>query len=378
MKISRSICYSSFLFRLSSHGLRKYSTKNDNHVLVYRSLSKDPFANLAFEDWIYENLNFDVNKTVLFLWRNVPTVVIGRHQNPWKECNLQLMKSLGINLARRNSGGGTVYHDLGNVNCTFFTNRNAYNRKNNLGLLARFLKEFYKFDVSVNERDDLMLDSSFKISGTAAKLGLRKAYHHCTILCKVDTARLNAVLLPSYSGIFSNATRSVRSDTKNLFDDSCYDWQEFTNCLAKFFVLESTEFNDNLGWDEHVIDVDPLAQEKSPEISKRKHELSNWEWIYGKTPKFTCTMAQEFAFGRATLTLTINKGIIIECTIECSKNDEKRMILQLAKELIGTRFSRPDVLMTLCQCLSSKTLTVNYHQEQILKELSEFIVSSLH
>ena len=360
-----------------SHGVRVYSTEEDSPILVYRSVSKDPYVNLGFEDWMYENMSFDLYN-ILFLWRNEPTVVIGRHQNPWKECNLELMKKLGVNLVRRNSGGGTVYHDIGNINCTFFTNRSAYNRKRNLDLLARFLKNFYKLDVSVNERDDLVLDSKYKISGTAAKLGLRKAYHHCTLLCKVDTARLNDILLPSYSGILSNATKSVRSNTKNLFDNSNYDWEEITNSLARFYIMENFISTVGAGLKEYVTDVDPLKVKNSPEILKRKHELTKWEWNYGKTPKFVYTIEENFSFGPVKLALTINKGIVAEIAVECSKSMEKSMILKLLSELPGTRFERSDVLMALCHYLSSPAHIGNYHEEEILKEVSESIVSSMH
>ena len=371
-------CRTYFIFSQQLHGFRNFSTKTDSSVLVYRSLSKDPYVNLGFEDWMYENLNLDLHRTVLFLWRNEPTVVIGRHQNPWKECNLQLMKSLGINLARRNSGGGTVYHDLGNINCTFFTNRIAYNRKDNLVLLARFLKDSYGFKISLNERDDLVMDSRYKVSGTAAKLGLRRAYHHCTLLCKVDTAKLNKVLQPSYSDIFSNATTSVRSDTKNLFEDSLYDWEEITNNLARFFILENVLSKKDLNLNKYMIDVDPLAHEKSSDILKRMHGMSNWDWKYGKTPKFIYVIEHDFSFGRAKLTLTIKKGIVVESTVDCSESKEKMLLSSLIKELLGTRLKNPDVSTTLCQSLSSRTLICDHHQEQILKEVSEHIISSIH
>ena len=378
MIILKRFCRNFFIFTQQSHGFRRFSTKTDSSVLVYRSLSKDPYVNLGFEDWMYENLNLELHRTVLFLWRNEPTVVIGRHQNPWKECNLQLMKSLGINLARRNSGGGTVYHDLGNINCTFFTNRIAYNRKNNLELLARFLKDFYGFNISLNERDDLIVDSKYKVSGTAAKLGLRKAYHHCTILCKVDTAKLNEVLQPSYSGIFSNATMSVRSDIKNLFEDSRYDWQEITSNLARFFIEENVVSGKDFNWNKHMVDVDPLAHEQSSDILKRRHKMLNWDWKYGKTPKFIYVIEHDFSFGRAKLTLTIKNGIVVESAVDCNESKEKISVSSLTKELLGTRFNRPDVLMTLCQSLSSRTLNYDHDEGQILKEVSEHIISSIH
>lgn len=89
---------------------------------VFISQSSDIFSNLALEDWLYKNWSFE-RRNVLLLWRNSPCVVIGRHQNPQVEANLSYLESAGVPLARRGSGGGAVYHDHGNLNCTFFTTR---------------------------------------------------------------------------------------------------------------------------------------------------------------------------------------------------------------------------------------------------------------
>jgi len=128
---------------------------------VWVSKSQDIFHNLALEDWIYRNMNF-TNHHLLLLWKNLPCVVIGRHQNPWRECNVKTMKACNVRLARRNSGGGTVYHDLGNVNCTFFTSREDYNRKNNLLLICSALKRKWSVDAEVTCRDDILVTSKYK------------------------------------------------------------------------------------------------------------------------------------------------------------------------------------------------------------------------
>ena len=378
MTTLRRVFCKSFVLSLHRQSFKSLSTSRENPILVYRSVSKDPYVNLAFEDWMYENLSFEFHKCVLFLWRNDPTVVIGRHQNPWSECNLQLLKSQGINLVRRKSGGGAVYHDHGNINCTFFTDRDAYDRKNNLECLARFLKDTYKFNVSLNERDDLILDAKYKISGTAAKLGLKRAYHHCTLLCNVDSEKLNKVLLPSYSGIFSNATKSVRSKTKNLFDDSVYDWQKISCKLAKFFITGNELSKDDINWSEHLLDIDPILHEKSAEISSKRYELLDWEWNYGKTPKFTFTMESNLSFGTVKIEVMISKGVIVDSIVECGNDKNTMIVMNLIKELTGVRFERSDILMTICDCLSTNVFMNDSYQGPILREVSEFITSALH
>jgi lipoate-protein ligase A len=132
---------------------------------VVVSTCRDVFANLAFEDWIYQNGNVpgDSRLNMMFLWRNDPCVVIGRHQNVWVECNVHEALSSNIAVARRRSGGGTVYHDGGNLNITFFTDRKSYDRKQNLTMIADALKQQCSLNVAVSQRDDIMLNEVYKV-----------------------------------------------------------------------------------------------------------------------------------------------------------------------------------------------------------------------
>ena len=124
---------------------------------VFISQSSDVFTNLALEDWLYRNFDFNKHR-VLLLWRNDPSVVIGRHQNPWCEVDVNVAEQSGVNIARRNSGGGTVYHDKGNLNCTFFTPRNGYDRKSNLEIICRALERQYGIQADITPRMDVTLD----------------------------------------------------------------------------------------------------------------------------------------------------------------------------------------------------------------------------
>lgn len=159
----------------------------NNCVLV--SSSKNIFENLAIEDWLYRHQNFD-NNQLLLLWRNAPCVVIGRHQNPWQEINIAQCTKSGVSVARRNSGGGTVYHDLNNLNICFFASKRAYNRKQNLELIRNTIQASFQIDLNINTKEDLILDQK-KVSGTASKLAYNKSYHHCTLLVSSDLNNLS-------------------------------------------------------------------------------------------------------------------------------------------------------------------------------------------
>lgn len=148
-------------------GMRHFSvftTGNTIKKSVFISQSKDIFLNLALEDWLYRNYDFK-NHHILMLWQNDPCVVIGRHQNPWLEANVPELPNItefGVKLARRNSGGGTVYHDNGNLNLTFFTLRERYNLKYNLEIICRSLFRNYNLTLQITKRNDLTF-SDYKV-----------------------------------------------------------------------------------------------------------------------------------------------------------------------------------------------------------------------
>ncbi len=208
-----------------------------DRVIVLHSQYNDPYLNLAYENWMYENLNLE-SHDVLYFWQNSPCVVIGRHQNPWLECDLQYLKEHGIKLARRYSGGGTVYHDLGNLNITFMTSRSRYNRQRNLECIAEALSDRWNLDVDLSPRDDLVVDGIFKISGSAAKLGKYSSYHHCTLLCDVNLDKLNKAIMPRIIGN-SCATQSISSHVINLNDiESSLNVNEVITSVARTYMQQ--------------------------------------------------------------------------------------------------------------------------------------------
>ncbi|XP_066563026.1 lipoyl amidotransferase LIPT1, mitochondrial [Amia ocellicauda] len=305
--------------------------------LVLKSLSTDVYENLALEDWIHDHVDLQ-SRTLLLLWKNTPAVVIGRHQNPWQECNLRLMRDRGVALARRRSGGGTVYHDLGNINMTFFTSRKKYDRVRNLRVVTSALQQLRPgLDVRATERFDILLNGGYKISGTAAKLGRVSAYHHCTLLCGSDRSLLSAVLRSSCQGIQSNATPSVPSPVKNLQDeDPSLDCRAVMDAVA-------AEYSAQYGLDHRVSDIDPTDEISLPGIRRMAQDLKTWEWVYGKTPKFSVRSGFEVRDGSssssAALRMGVRNGLIESCRVELPADWLPAALCdELAAQLIGGRF----------------------------------------
>ncbi|XP_005400796.1 PREDICTED: lipoyltransferase 1, mitochondrial [Chinchilla lanigera] len=314
--------------------------------LILQSVSNDVYQNLAVEDWIHDHVSLE-GKPILFFWRNSPSLVIGRHQNPWQECNLTLMREGGVKLARRLSGGGAVYHDMGNINLTFFTAKAKYDRMKNLKLIVRALNTVQpQLDVQATKRFDLLLDGQFKISGTAAKIGRTTAYHHCTLLCSTDRTSLSSLLKSPYQGIKSNATTSIPAVVKNLLEkDPTLTCEVLINAIA-------AEYAAYHQLDNHIHLINPTDESVFPGINSKAKELQTWEWIYGRTPKFsvntTFNVLCEQAYLEIKVFLDIKNGRIEMCKIEAPDHWLPLAICdKLNSSLTGSKFCPIETTMIM-------------------------------
>ncbi|XP_030745404.1 lipoyltransferase 1, mitochondrial-like [Sitophilus oryzae] len=318
---------------------------------IYISKSTDIFTNLALEDWLYKNFNV-TNHELLMLWQNEPCVVIGRHQNPWIECNFAQLPYIagGVKLARRNSGGGTVFHDLGNLNLTFFTTRKNYNRKRNLELISRALKKSFEVNSEVNSREDLCI-SDFKISGTASKLGRTTAYHHCTLLVSADKDNLSLALKNNLGECTkTNASKSVKSPIMNLTEEkSDITVQEVMTAV----ILEYGNTND-------IKIIESIDDDIFPGVTNIKNEYLSIAWRYEKTPKFQITKSINFAQNQdLVILLTVEHGRVSSVDLRHKNKDlsVSKDFSEMFDSLIGKLFSE-EVLsefdMLLCGLRNSQ------------------------
>lgn len=286
------------LKKLQFYSFRRLSTSIDERILpksignlILVSLSNNVYSNLALEQYIADNYDFN-NRNMMFLWQNKPCVVIGRYQNPWYECNLIEMTKKGVQLARRYSGGGAVYHDLGNLNCTFFTSNAKYNRHKNLELIKESLEKFNynkPIQFEITKRHDLILkdnEEEIKISGTSSRLSRNYAYHHCTVLfnAQIENMRLLKSNLNDTVIVTSKGTASVRSKCKNLSD--------FSNELNPSSLIDKISkqywYSNQTNWSIDTLYnyIDPESNEIRPLIQKNIDEIQSWQYQFGHTPKF--------------------------------------------------------------------------------------------
>ncbi|XP_060084041.1 lipoyltransferase 1, mitochondrial-like [Ylistrum balloti] len=344
------------------------SLPHDHIYEVIVSKSNDIFANLSLEEWLFENRDLSKN-SVLLMWKNRPCIVIGRHQNPWLECNVSEGTALGVNIVRRGSGGGTVYHDEGNLNCSFITDKRYYDRRRNLQFVINAIMSRWDIDLQINERDDIILDQLYKVSGTASRLTRAKTYHHLTLLYRTDLEKLQKILTsPFGTGVNSKATKSVSAQVRNMSDYVTeMDFSKLVKVLGEHFYHEYDQRRFG-----EIQFVEPTDDALFPGLDKLQSKLQDWEWIYGKTPKFLLKKHYSQTIHGTHFTVTIateiNKGRIAQLDItflDTNQNDFIESLLSDVRNIIiGQRFWIPD-LKVLLQDLQ-KDVTVGNHGNQDL------------
>lgn len=342
------------------HRKTRISLPASDRVLVFHSEYNDPFLNLAYENWMYDNLDFEKHDVLLF-WRNSPCVVIGRHQNPWLECNVKLLRTLGVQLVRRYSGGGAVYHDLGNLNITFLTNRARYNRRRNLESVTKALSNGWGLDVEISPRDDILVANLFKISGSAAKLGKHSCYHHCTLLCEADLGLLNKAVTTSGLVATSRSTQSVSAHVVNLKDiEPSITFNEIIIGVVKAYGQVNSH---------PEVRSFEMFQNYFSEIDEIKSELQSWEWVYGKTSQFSLTCSILSSSGtKIDINVEIKSGIIKGLTI--TPNVVSVLAETLFKDyLLGTRFVSDDISQAIDKYLKSCKGLLDDRTEKYVREI---------
>ncbi|KAL5013677.1 hypothetical protein ScPMuIL_007947 [Solemya velum] len=353
----------SSLTQMIKRNLAKESKKVEHIVLV--SQSTDIYDNLALEDWIFEKEDLK-EKSILLLWRNKPSVVFGRHQVPWLECDVPGCRSEGVSIVRRKSGGGAVFHDEGNLNCSFICDRSRYLRKENLDLIVDALTGRWDLPLMVNNRFDILLDKMYKISGTAAKLAGNKSYHHFTLLYDVDTSRLHSLLQSPLVQVETKATQSIVSHVKNM-----KEYAQDMNFETLVQVVAERFFRKNKQKHKHLRTVDPLNEAKFPGVGAISRSLREWDWIYGKSPKFSIkrkfVSSSNSVESKCDIDIHTDKGKIVDCHIVVTAGTEclYKFAGQLSEKLENKKLETTELISCLtelsnsCSCKYSAGLETN-------------------
>ncbi|PYF79497.1 MULTISPECIES: lipoate--protein ligase [Marinomonas] len=332
---------------------------------ILLSHSNNPHFNLAVEDCIFRSMPAD--QRVLFLWRNAETVVIGRSQNPWKECNIGKMEQDEIHLARRQSGGGAVFHDLGNTNFTFMAGKPEYNKEVSTEIVLQGLKKL-GIEGYANGRNDLVVgegEEMRKFSGSAYKETKDRGFHHGTLLLHADLSRLANYLNPDVKKLQSKGITSVRSRVTNL--DSLYP--QINHQLVCDAIVEA--FCEYFDETPTIEEISPEALPDLPGFLEKFEQQQSWDWNFGKSPQFTHTLDERFKWGGVEIHLDLsNAKITAAQTFTDSLFPDP--IEQLAEKLIGVTY-RPDAIAA---CVDSVIENYLDHKAD-LEEMKEWLVKAV-
>ncbi|MBQ9534601.1 MAG: lipoate--protein ligase [Clostridia bacterium] len=295
----------------------------------YIGSDTDPHRNLARERYLTESVPEDT--CILYLWQNRHTVVIGRNQNAWRECRTTELEKDGGTLARRLSGGGAVYHDLGNLNFTFCMRKCDYDLARQQSVIAAACRRL-GVQTEVSGRNDILANGK-KFSGNSFWSHGGCAFHNGTLLLNVDMANLGRYLRPSQLKLESKGVSSVRSRVVNLCElapaitvDSMR--QAMLEAFSEVYSLPRQELRDS--------DLD------SAEIERGYLHFHSYEWNYGKILPFSFECSARFAWGELTLQMHIKDGVCENAAAYTDALDEG-FAGPLAEGLRGCRFTTEEI-----------------------------------
>ena len=304
-------------------------------IFIYNAQGTNPHENLAAEKVLMDAMQ--PGEAMLYLWQNLNTVVIGKNQNAWLECRTSLLEEEGGKLSRRLSGGGAVYHDMGNLNFTFLVNEEDYALDRQLSVIQTACKAL-GLNAERSGRNDVLVDGR-KFSGNAFYHSKGKAYHHGTLLISVDGNKLSRYLSPSKAKLQAKGVESVRSRVVNLAELvpglTCEQMHsEMTAAFGQVYGLDAEQIApDTLDWDY---------------IESLRARNASRDWLYGPRLPLSFECEERFDWGSVQLQMQVESGVVVQAKVYSDAMDWG-FAPALERTLTGSEFSQS----TLCARIRS-------------------------
>ncbi|WP_367567974.1 lipoate--protein ligase [Lacrimispora sp.] len=262
--------------------------------IIIISKEFDPYFNIAAEHQLFLDSDEDIH---LFLWQNDASVIIGRNQNLYAECDLPYLKEHNIKAVRRFSGGGAVYHDKGNVNFTFITKEATASHSRFIDFIQAAMQKL-GIDCEFSGRNDLLYKNQ-KFSGHAYYTDGDNYMYHGTILVHVDFSRLGKALTPSTLKLQSKGIESVKSRVINLSEiNKKVTTEKVIEAFTETFDCKNIEYINKTNFD---APLEPL--------------LASYDWMYGQSPNFDIVLDRRYSLGNVSVHISISDGIIKDVQI---------------------------------------------------------------
>lgn len=311
------------------------------------SSSYDGWQNLAIDEWFLDHLSPE--DMILYFYTNENAVIIGKNQNPWKECDLAAMEADGVQLVRRITGGGAVYHDMGNLNFSFIVGENRYDVEKQLQVILQAVRSF-GIPCDFSGRNDLLADGR-KFSGNAFCKRGQMCQHHGTLLLHADMTKLQNYLRPDPRKLQAKGVSSVRSRVCNLTEFAPITPEAMISAIRKAFCEVYGEVEDFV----------PTPEALAAMMLYREKQAS-WDWRLGKTPGFDLELDTRFPWGGVQLLLTAKNSMVAEVSVYSDALDPE-LPEDIRTRLTGCRFSSKDMAEALMAS-----------EKETLKDLGSFVL----
>ncbi|MGG3914734.1 lipoate--protein ligase [Rossellomorea vietnamensis] len=292
----------------------------------------DPRINLAIEEYALKNL--DINESYLLFYVNEPSIIIGKNQNTIEEINTDYVEKQGLHVVRRLSGGGAVYHDLGNLNFSFITKDDGESFHNFKKFTEPVVTALHKLGVKaeLSGRNDIISEGR-KISGNAQFSTKGRMFSHGTLLFDSEMENVVSALRVKKDKIESKGIKSIRSRVANIseFLTEQMTIEEFRSTLLDY-IFDGSDVEEYVLTEEDWKNIHELSKER----------YQNWDWNYGKSPKFNLQHSHRFPVGSIDVRLEVNKGKIDNCKIFGDFFGVGN-VEDIEEKLAGTRYERKDI-----------------------------------
>ncbi len=300
---------------------------------IFRTDCTDPHRNLAVEQALLEAVGEDT--CILYLWQNRHTVVIGRNQNAWRECRTGQMETDGVFLARRLSGGGAVFHDLGNLNFTFLVRKPGYDLNRQLGVIVEACR-LMGIPAERSGRNDV-LTGGRKFSGNAFYEHQGRCYHHGTLLVDVDMTAMGRYLSPSRAKLTAKGVASVRSRVVNLKELK----PDLT--IEEMSVRMEEAFQSVYGIVAESLETSALEGAYVDALTEKNR---SWDWLYGRDIPCELRCGDRFPWGEVELRLEVKAGTVRGVTVYTDAMDWT-LAPAVERALTGSPFRRDELVRRL-------------------------------
>lgn len=307
-------------------------------MLYIKNENNNPYFNLAFEEYLF---SLEDNKNYMLLWQNEPTIVVGKYQNTAEEINSEYVKEKGIHVVRRITGGGAVYHDLGNLNYTFINKGNEKKEFDFKKFTLPIVKALGRLGVAaeLSGRNDITIDQK-KFSGNAQYVKQGKVLHHGTLLFNSRMEELAKALKVSEDKYQSKGIKSVRSRVTNISDYLSPDISvtEFKELLLQFMLDEDMDLVEGQLSEADLNEINNLMNNK----------YMSWEWNYGFSPEFNVKQGKRFTGGKVETLINVKQGIIQGIRFYGDFFGSENPA-EIEASLAGKRYAEDDIRNTLIQ-----------------------------